>query len=48
MAFGTSGKKDDDGLRRGHEGEGIEVMVYFQEMFERWSIKGGKAVRKTT
>jgi len=40
-------KKYDDGLRRVHEGEGIEVMVYFQETFEGWSIKSGKAVRKT-
>ena len=41
-------KKYDDGLRRASERDEIEVMVYFQGIFEPWIIKAGTAVQKTT
>ena len=41
-------KKYDAGLRLAMEGAEIDVMVYFQGSFERWTIKAGTAVQKTT
>jgi uncharacterized protein len=41
-------KKYDDGLRSAGKGVAIEVMVFFQETFERWVIMGGTAVQGTT
>ena len=41
-------KRYDDGLRLSRQGAAIEVMVYFQGTYERWVIKAGTAVQKTT
>lgn len=39
-------KKFDDGLRSAERGEEIEVMVFFQDTFEPWTIKAGTAVQR--